>query len=140
MECGCGSVPERAASAAKNACGELLRQSREHVEQLRQQVEAGAAPGLSARQKAARKKAAEERLERLEQAVAQLPELKQKQAEAQRRAGNGKQGEKIRQRQPRVSTTDPEARRMKMPNGGFNPAVNVQLAPIPAAAPSWESR
>jgi len=27
-----------------------------------------------------------------------------------------------------VSTTDPEARRMKMPNGGFNPAVNVQLA------------
>jgi hypothetical protein len=27
-----------------------------------------------------------------------------------------------------VSTTDAEARVMKMPNGGFNPAVNVQLA------------
>src|SRR5205823_6940477 len=34
----------------------------------------------------------------------------------------------IRDKQPRVSTSDPEARDMKMPNGGFNPAVNVQLA------------
>lgn len=107
---------------------ELLRQSREHVHQLRQQVDTGVAAELSARQKAARKRAAEERLERLEQAVAQLPALEQKQAEAERRAGNGKHGEKMRQRKPRVSTTDPEARRMKMPNGGFNPAVNVQLA------------
>jgi transposase len=107
---------------------ELLRQSREHVAQLRQQVDGGVASELSARQKAARKKAAQERLERLEQAMAQLPELQQKQAEAERRAGQGKEGEKVRKRQPRVSTTDPEARRMKMPNGGFNPAVNVQLA------------
>jgi len=107
---------------------ELLHQSREHVEQLRKQVDAGVAAEMSARQKAARSKAAQERLERLEQAVAQLPALKQKQAEAERRAGNGKHGEKIRKREPRVSTTDPEARRMKMPNGGFNPAVNVQLA------------
>jgi hypothetical protein len=83
---------------------------------------------LSARQRAARKRAAVEKLERLEAAIAQLPELKQKQAEAARRAGNGKHGRQIRNRQPRVSTTDAEARVMKMPNGGFNPAVNVQLA------------
>jgi transposase len=107
---------------------DLLRQSREHVQQLRRQVDDGVGAELSARQKAARKRAAEERLERLEQAVAQLPALEQKQAEAGRRAGNGRHGEKIRRREPRVSTTDPEARRMKMPNGGFNPAVNVQLA------------
>jgi hypothetical protein len=56
-----------------------------------------------------------------------LQELLQ-QAKAEQRAGEGEQGEKVRQRQPRVSTTYPEARRMKMPNGGFNPAVNVQLA------------
>ncbi len=42
--------------------------------------------------------------------------------------GQGKRGEKIRKKEPRVSTTDAEARVMKMPNGGFNPAVNVQLA------------
>src|SRR5271157_5621121 len=36
--------------------------------------------------------------------------------------------EKRRGRAPRVSTTDAEARVMKMANGGFNPAANVQLA------------
>jgi len=64
----------------------------------------------------------------LEQAIAQLPELKQKQAEAAQRAGKGKCGDQIRAREPRVSTTDAATRVMKMANGGFNPAVNVQLA------------
>lgn len=107
---------------------ELLVKAREHVEQLRQQVDSPEQASLTARQRAMRKRAAAEKLERLEQAVAQLPELKRRQAEAERRAGEGRQGEKVRQREPRVSTTEPEARRMKMPNGGFNPAVNVQLA------------
>jgi transposase len=107
---------------------ELLAKAREHVEELGRQVDSPAHASQTERQRAARKRAAAEKLERLEQAVAQMPELQQKQAEAERRAGAGKQGEKVRQRQPRVSTTDPAARRMKMPNGGFNPAVNVQLA------------
>jgi transposase len=106
----------------------LLEQARQHVEQLRAQVDSPEHAALSARQRAARKRAAVEKLERLEQAIAQLPELKRKQTEAARRAGHGKRGEQIRARQPRVSTTDAEARVMKMPNGGFNPAVNVQLA------------
>jgi hypothetical protein len=72
--------------------------------------------------------AAAEKLERLEQAIAQLPALKRRQAEAEKRTGQGKHGQKVKQRQPRVSTTDAQARVMKMPNGGFNPAVNVQLA------------
>lgn len=38
---------------------------------------------------------------------------------------------KKRQAPSRASTTDPDARRMKMPNGGFNPAYNVQLATDP---------
>ena len=42
--------------------------------------------------------------------------------------GQGKYGDKVRARQLRVGTTDPEARVMKMANGGFDPAVNVQLA------------
>jgi transposase len=109
----------------------LLQQARQHVEQLRDQVDSPAHAALSARQRAARKRAAAEKLERLQAAIAQLPELKQKQARSERRAGAGKQGQKVRQRQPRLSTTDPEARVMKMPNGGFNPAVNVQLASDP---------
>jgi transposase len=107
---------------------ELLVKAREHVDQLRRQVDGPEQAAVTARQRAARRRAAEEKLERLEQAVAQLPELQRRQAAAERRAGAGRQGEKVRARQPRVSTTDPQARRMKMPNGGFNPAVNVQLA------------
>jgi transposase len=106
----------------------LLDEAREHVAALRAQVDSPEYQAQSARQRAALKRAAAERLERLEQAVAQLPELKRKQAEAEKRAGQGKHGQKVRERQPRVSTTDAEARVMKMPNGGFNPAVNVQLA------------
>jgi hypothetical protein len=109
---------------------ELLQKAQEHVRELRQQLEspAQAAAALTARQKAARKRAAQEKQQRLEQAIAQLPELKRKQEQAEKRAGQGEHGEKVRKRQPRVSPTDPQARRMKMPNGGFNPAVNVQLA------------
>ena len=107
---------------------ELLTKARQHVEELRRQVDAPEQAAVSARQRAARKRAATEKLARLEEAIAQLPELKQKQAEAARLAGQGKRGQQIRARQPRVSTTDALARVMKMPNGGFNPAVNVQLA------------
>jgi transposase len=108
---------------------ELLHKAQEHVAEVRRELDSPAQlGGLSVRQKAARQRAAREKQQRLEQAIAQLPELKQKQAEAEKRAGQGPHGQKVRQRQPRVSTTDPEMRRMKMPNGGFNPAVNVQLA------------
>jgi len=45
---------------------------------------------MTARQKAARQRATESRERRLKEAIAQLPELKQKQAEAAERAGQGK--------------------------------------------------
>jgi hypothetical protein len=106
----------------------LLEEARRHVDQLREQVDSPEHAALSARQRAARQRAAAEKQQRLQEAIAQLPELKQRQAEAARRAGHGKRGEQIRARQLRVSTSDAEARVMKMPNGGFNPAVNVQLA------------
>ena len=64
----------------------------------------------------------------MHQAIAQLPEVKQRYEASAQSAWRGQQGEKIRTREPRVSTTYAEARVMKMPNAGFNPAVNVQLA------------
>jgi hypothetical protein len=107
----------------------LLEESKQHVEELRRQLEnPEIAAGLSTQQRAARRRAAAEKQQRLEQAIAQLPELKRKQAEAAEKAGQGKSGQKIRATEPRVSTSDAEARRMKMPKGGFNPACNVQLA------------
>ena len=108
---------------------QLLAESKQQVDEVRRQMENPEVwAGLSAKQKAARGRAATEKQQRLEQAIAQLPELKRKQAEAAEKAGQGKSGQKIRETEPRVSTSDAEARRMKMPNGGFNPACNVQLA------------
>ena len=107
----------------------LLAESKQHVEELGRQLEnPETSAGLSTKQRAARRRTAKEKQQRLEQAIAQLPELKQKQEEAAQKAGSGKHGQKIRDKEPRVSTSDAEARVMKMPNGGFNPACNVQLA------------
>jgi transposase len=108
---------------------ELLEKAKQQVEELRKRLEDPEKPaGMTSRKAAAQRRAAVEKQQRLEKALEQIPELKKKQARAARRAGQGKWGKKVREREPRVSTTDPEARRMKMANGGFNPAVNVQLA------------
>src|SRR5713226_605018 len=107
----------------------LLAESKQHVEELRRQLEnPGYSAGLSTKQRAARQRAAKEKQQRLEQAIAQLPELKRKQEEAAQKAGSGKHGQKIRDKEPWVGTSDAEARVMKMPNGGFNPACIVKLA------------
>jgi transposase len=107
----------------------LLGESAQHVSELRKQLDDPSySAGLSAKQKAAKERAAKGKQKRLEQAIAELPELKKKQESAAKKAGNGKRGQKIKDKQPRVSTTDADARVMKMANGGFNPAVNVQLA------------
>jgi transposase len=107
----------------------LLEECRQHVEDLRRQLDASETlDQKKARQIEAQKRRAEDKQKLLEEAMAQLPELKKKQEQAAKRAGKGKCGDKIRAKQPRVSTTDPQARVMKMANGGFNAAVNVQLA------------
>jgi transposase len=107
----------------------LLAESQKHVEELRRQVAEPEKLAVEAvKQRAAQRRAAEERQRRLEQALAQLPELKQRQQERASRAGQGKYGEKIREKALRVSSSDPQARVMKMPNGGYHPAYNVQLA------------
>jgi transposase len=67
------------------------------------------------RQRAARQRAAQERVARVEAALAALPAV-----QAAKRADK-----KV---EARVSTTDPEARVMKMADGGYRPAYNIQLA------------
>lgn len=107
---------------------ELLRLARQHVRELAEQVELPEYAALAARQKGARQRALADQQKRLQQAIAQLPELKKKQEEAAEKAGWGERGRRIRDKQLRVSTTDAEARVMKMADGGFRPALNVQLA------------
>jgi len=105
---------------------EAQRLLREQLDQLRRQEDEDAdAPERRARAAAARR--AEERLKRLERAKkaaedltqARVKRMKDHPAEAKQRGATG---------EGRASTTDPDARQMKMPGGGFRPGYNVQAA------------
>lgn len=116
----------------RNRLENLLAQAKAHVEELKRQVqEPGEAGELSARRKAARQRAARERQQRLEAAVALLPELEARQKKWSKKVAAKDKAQKLKE--PRVSTTDPAVRVMKMADGGFRPAVNVQLACDPSS-------
>jgi len=94
---------------------EHLSQASELVQAIKTQAKSD--PGLAKRQaQAAKLRAAREREERIRAALEQLPEV----AAAKKR--NGSKAE------ARASTTDADARVMKMGDGGFRPAYNVQFA------------
>src|SRR3954451_8676186 len=107
----------------------LLEEAQAELQELRRKLAATAAhpagtrgvaaealppgePDLSAREAAAMRHA-EERVERVERALERMPEMEAK----------IKPGEK---KEARVSTTDPDATVMKMADGGFRPAYNVE--------------
>ena len=102
-----------------------------HLEAARAQVERLAKerehpdPGVNQRERAARERAARKRVERVEQALDYLP---QAQAAKERQQQTQAIAKRAKVSAPRVSSTDPEARVMKMPDGGFRPAYNVELA------------
>lgn len=113
----------------KERLEECLREAQEQVDTLSKQAlddaagedddaEDSAASQSKRRSHAAQATAAAARLQRIEDASEQLPELQKKMEK--RRKGDGEKA--------RCSTTDPDARRMKMADGGTRPAFNVQLA------------
>lgn len=96
------------------------------VERLKREVDQDPGAGRR-RQNAARARAAREREARVEAALAALA-----QAEAQRaRRQKTNKTQTERQKAPRASTTDPEARVLKMADGGFRPAYNLQITSAP---------
>lgn len=98
---------------------EALAAAEAQIEALKLQADQPENDDRSARQRAAQERAARERVERAQAALAQMPQLK-----AIKARPNGKKSVQP----PRASVTDAEARKMKMPDGGFRPAYNVQLA------------
>ncbi len=91
------------------------------VEELKRETDAD--PGASnQRIRAAKERAARERSARVQAAKAALAEIKRKRQELDDKGGNGK-----KPKEPRASTTDPQARVMKMADAGFRPAYNVQV-------------
>ena len=93
---------------------ECLEDAEEQVETLRKELDDDPA-ATSRRLKAAKERAAEDRKKRVQEALKQLPEVEAKK--------DAKSKDKAR-----VSTTDPDSRVMKMPDGGYRPAYNVQFA------------
>lgn len=104
---------------AKAASDSFRRKERveQALEQAQEQVEAVdemSEEESSRRAAKARERAQRERKERLAKALGEFEKLAEQ--------GNVKDQEKRR-----VSTTDPQARMMKQPDGGFRPSYNVQL-------------
>ena len=98
---------------------EHLAQAEQKLETLEAEDRAKALlPGRRTKKEAAGLRGACERCGRLRQAVAQIGPLAQ--TREARKKGDGAT--------TRVSETDPECRRMKMADGGFRPAYNIQFA------------
>lgn len=99
----------------EKSLNECLEEAKRQVEEVAQQAqEKGAAS--APRRAAAQERAVRERKERVEKALAELPKAREAKTTEQKKA------------QARVSTTDPEARVMKMADGGYRPAYNVELS------------
>ena len=96
---------------------EHLEQANAHLEKLKAELELNPMH-LDARRKAAQLRAATEKQQRLQQAIDNVQQIAA--SREQRQRGDGLQA--------RASSTDPEARRMKMPDGGTRPAYNAQFA------------
>lgn len=106
----------------------LLAQAKAHVTELKNLLDdPEQSAGLSAKKKAAMQRAAREREERIERAIAQLPALVARQEKLAKSVSQSDKA-KGKLKEPRASTTDAEVRVMKMPDGGYRPAVNVQIA------------
>ncbi len=96
-----------------------LRKAQTLVEQQKALGKAGKSDHRTVRQKAAQERHARERLERVKKALQEVEIVaakRQKNREVRRK-----------KRPARASTSDPEARVMKMADGGFRPAYNGQL-------------
>jgi transposase len=102
----------------KETLEECLADAKKQVELLKTEVEEDPA-AASRREKAARERAAEERLAKVKDALLACAEV---QEQKELRGGDSLKNP------ARASTTDPDARKMKMPDGGFRPAYNVQFS------------
>jgi len=99
----------------KKTLKRCLKEAKSQVRRLKKELDEDPA-AMSRREAAAKQRAARERQERVAAALRQWDDVAKKKKP------------KEREEKARVSTTDPEARVMKMADGGYRPAVNGQFA------------
>jgi transposase len=104
----------------KPTLDECLRKAQTAVEEQKVIMEVGESDQRTRREQAAQQRHVRERLERVKKALEEVEKVAAKQAKNRE--------SRRKKRPPRASTSDPEARVMKMADGGFRPAYNGQLA------------
>jgi transposase len=102
-----------------------LAEAEAHLAELRKEQDFPENQEAQEQERQRKTQAIADRLKRVRQALSEIGKV-----EASRAKSHDK---KKRERPAYASTTDPEARMMKMPNGGFNAAYNVQLATDPSS-------
>lgn len=93
-----------------------LAEADAHVQAVKAQAEADSSASVKRQQRLA-----EDRRDRIAAALTEAQHLAERRQQVEKEKG-------VKAREPRASTTDADARVMKMPDGGFRPAYNVQLA------------
>jgi transposase len=101
-----------------DALAECLEAAQKQVEDTKKWIDRDD-PTRTDKMKESAARAARERAKRVRKAMHQLERLEARQAERVR---------KKEAKEPRASTTDPEARVMRMADNGYRPAFNMQLA------------
>lgn len=110
-------IPANASKDCYRREGTLQRhldEAEQHLRHLQAQRQAGA----SARQAAAQLRAARDRHERLQRALAVVRQRQEQRRQANRKASPPEEA--------RANETDPDAAKMKMPDGGYRQAYNVE--------------
>lgn len=104
---------------------ELLKIASQRVEDLRKEIDLDPSACLD-RKKIAQKIAAEDKLNRVNKAIEEHKKATIEKGKSKKK--HRKQFTQEEKDEIRSSTTDPEARKMKMGHGGFSPAYNLQIA------------
>jgi transposase len=97
---------------------QFLTQAQERVVQLKEEGHAER-EALSKQAQAGRERAARERVERVQKALEEIQKINESKVKNHKK--------KSEQKEARSSTSDPEARVMKMGDGGFRPAYNGEF-------------
>jgi transposase len=90
--------------------------ARQQVKEMKEREKEACCPEVGDRVAQARERAVREKKERLESALRELKQMQEVRSDPEKR-------QKVR-----ASTTDPEARIMQQPGGGFAPGYNVQIS------------
>ena len=105
-----------------------LAEAQTQVQALKGEIEADS-DASHRRRRAARERAALERQQRVAQALEQLEKVEeQKKKKPVAKKENESEEQYDKRSEPRASSTDSEARVMKMADGGYRPAYNVQFS------------